>query len=64
MSNARTDYSDKLVGATLEIVSAISALNMPDDVENPEGEYLSEKYKWAIHAMTHLEAALQLLRQR
>ena len=49
--------------AMLEIISAMSALNMPPEpLAKPEGEYLSETDVWAKHAMEHLNAACEHLR--
>jgi len=49
-------------GALLEIVSAMSALNMqPEALPEPKGEYLSETDRWAEHAMEHLNRAIENL---
>lgn len=58
------DWHDPLQGAAHEIISAMSALNMePEPLEVPEGAYLSERDRWAKHAMEHLRAALELLQR-
>lgn len=58
-------YQDKLSGAAHEILSAISALNMePEPIDGvPAGTYLSSSDKWAAHAMEHLHAAFDLIRE-
>lgn len=50
--------------AVLEIISAMSALNMcPEPIENPHPEdmFLSELDRWAAHAYEHLNAAIRHL---
>ena len=50
--------------AVLEIISAMSAINMyPEPIENPhpEDRFLSELDRWAAHAYEHLDAALDHL---
>lgn len=67
MGAPRTEYSDKLQGAMIEILSAISALNMPPQpMSEPVGnkEFLSETDHWVAHAIEHLEAATKLIRER
>ena len=60
MSEPRTDYEDPFNGASQELVSAMSALNMhPRPLE--KGIYLSETDYWVNHAMEHLRAAHKLL---
>jgi hypothetical protein len=62
--SAPRKHEDKLQGALTELVSAMSALNMePEAVENPSGMFLSEVDVWAAHAMEHLEAVFELLRE-
>lgn len=62
--NPILDYSDPMSGAANEIISAMSALNMePEPLETPEGIFLSERDKWAKHAIDHLRAALKLLKR-
>ena len=51
-----------------ELISAQSALNMlPEPIENPKGEYLSETDHWAKHCMKHLRqlfADLKVVHER
>lgn len=63
MSKPTEDYQDKLGGALMELNSALSSLNMhPEPLEvSREVEYLSETDKWANHAYSHIEAAIQLI---
>lgn len=64
MGAPMTNWPDPLSGAAHEVLSAISALNMePEPLEPPEGAYLSERDKWAKHAMEHLHATMELLRR-
>ena len=65
-----TDYGEELdlYGAGLELISAMSTLNMEAD-PIPEGErcegalYLSETDAMAKHAQGHIHAAIQLVHQ-
>ena len=53
-------HTDPLHGIASEIISAMSALNMPPDpMETPKGEYLSERDNMVRHAMEHLKAAME-----
>jgi hypothetical protein len=64
MSEPRTRSKDKIAGAIQEVVSAMSALNMPPEKRKPtntEAEYLSEVDAWAFHSYQHLKAAFQYL---
>lgn len=62
MSEPTISNPNKFIGATLEIVSAMSALNMPPQpLEKPKGEYLSQSDHWVNHAMEHLRAALDYI---
>ena len=57
---------EKVLEASNEIVSGISALNMPpQELENPpeDARYLSELDFWAKHSVEHFRAALQLLNE-
>ncbi len=57
MSKPETYASERLAGATMEIISAMSSLNMdPLPIEGATG-YLSETDHWAKHAMEHLHQA-------
>jgi len=43
-----------------ELIGAQSALNMvPSPIENPQGEYLSDRDEWAKHAYEHISAVIQ-----
>lgn len=58
------DCKDKLEGVAREILGAMSALNMePEPLDPPTGVYLSSRDKWANHALRHLEAAFDLLKE-
>ena len=64
MSEPRTRSKDKIAGAIQEVVSAMSALNMPPEKRKPtntEAEYLSEVDAWAFHAYQHLKVASRYL---
>lgn len=67
MSDPTLTYEDKIQGALNELVSAISALNMPPEpIENVEPNeyrplYLSETDGMVQHAMEHISATLKLL---
>lgn len=64
MSEPKTDYEDKLVGARLELVAAQSALNMepaPIPLHEQRGRFLVHVDGWAEHAHEHIIAAMQLL---
>lgn len=62
MSKPFEHYEDPFNGVANEIVSAMSALNMPAQPikdPSPEAFYLSETDAWANHAMEHLRAACE-----
>lgn len=62
MSAPRTDYVDPIEGARIELISAMSALNMePSPIEHPIGPYLSDRDEWARHAYEHIIVAFGLL---
>lgn len=45
-------------GAITELLSGVSALNMPPDpLEKPTGPFLSESDRWVKHAIEHFDAA-------
>jgi hypothetical protein len=63
VSAPRTDYEDPLHGVIAELISAQSSLNMePEPLEKPlgDGQFLSERDKWASHAMEHITAAIDI----
>lgn len=58
------DAKDPVMGARMEIISAMSSLHMrPEPLENPSSkeDYLVFQDKWAAHAHEHLEAAIEYL---
>jgi hypothetical protein len=64
MGEPKTRSKDKIAGAIGEVVSAMSALNMPPEKRKPtntEAEYLSEVDAWAYHAYQHLKVAFRYL---
>ncbi len=64
MSEPYLDVETPLKGARQEIIRAMSSLNMePESLEDVAEEdiYLSQRDRWASHAMEHLEAAFELL---
>lgn len=73
MSDPTPNFDQPVHSAVHEIISAMSALNMPPspetdeamlaDIEKKQGVvYLSQSDKWAAHAMEHLQTAVELLR--
>lgn len=53
------NVEDPAHGAAIEIISAMSSLNMPPKKKlRAKGEYLSEVDVWAEHAMEHLHASM------
>ena len=55
-------YSNWRDGALQEVISAMSALQMPAEaLENPQSLYLCDTDRWAKHALEHLEQAVSLL---
>jgi hypothetical protein len=64
MSAPSAFYTDNAHGAVLEIISAMSALNMeplPLKDADPEAIFLSDTDHWVNHSMDHLHRAVELL---
>jgi hypothetical protein len=62
MSKPNVNHDNPLLGAFIEITSAVSALNMeptPLPVNEVRGPYLSDRDQYAKHATEHLSAASQ-----
>jgi hypothetical protein len=58
-----SNYSDPFRGIAHEIINAMSALNMePEPLAEENGLFLSQRDRWAAHAMEHLRMALDLHR--
>jgi hypothetical protein len=65
MSAPGTDSKNPIQGALVELVSAMSALNMAPEPKDhaPEEFYLSQVDAMAAHAMEHLRAAFAYMSQ-
>jgi hypothetical protein len=60
MCEPKNDYENPLRGASMEILHAMSSLNMqPEKLPHPidDSGYLTAVDKWASHAHAHLQAA-------
>lgn len=56
---------DALAAALRSIQSAVSSLHMPDEMIKGQEreEYMSDKYRYAQHAVEHLRDAIQYVSQ-
>lgn len=62
MSEPMTGCKNPIQGAILEIISGISALNMPPDpIDPPEGDFLTERDRMVKHSLEHFNAAIDYL---
>ena len=64
MSKPREVPNPNVEDVLLEVMSAMSSLNMPpEELEPPEDSHgwISERYEYAKHAYEHLRAAAHML---